>query len=80
MDRQGKDIFHLRCENCGSIDITETADTSKVGPLSTEERRLLANYFRRYKGNVPQIEYSNFDQILDEARSESLTASGSVLS
>lgn len=63
-----KDIFRLQCEKCGTVDFSSTVYTSKLGTLTADDKDLLAKYFYKNKGKVPQINYSNFDEILDEQR------------
>jgi hypothetical protein len=69
-EHPAKDVFRLQCEKCGTVDFSETAYTSKLGTLSADDKGLLAKYFHENKCKVPQINYSNCDEVLDEQRAK----------
>jgi hypothetical protein len=65
---EGKDIFRLQCEKCGTVDFSEHVDTSKLGTLTADDRASWAEYFRENKGKVPLIDFGNFDSIQERLR------------
>jgi hypothetical protein len=52
------------------VDFTETADTTKLGALTADDKGQLAKYFHDNKGKVPLITDSNFDEILEGQRAK----------
>jgi transcription elongation factor Elf1 len=70
-NREGKDIFRLQCEKCGTVDCTETAYTTKLGTLTADDKSLLAKYLHDNSGRVHQITDGNFYEIPDRQRAKS---------
>jgi hypothetical protein len=60
----------LQCEDCGPVCFSEVAYTTKLGTLTADDKGLWAKYFQGNKGKVHQINFGNFDQILDELRAK----------